>query len=193
MCQVGGVEALVQTILQAGNREEISEPAICALRHLTSRHPDSEIAQNAVRLNFGLPVIVNLLNHPSRWPLIKAVIGLIRNLALCTANHEPLREQDVISRLVQLLNKAYQETQQRPSQGIGGVLNDGVRMEDIIEGTVGALHTLAKDAHNRAVIRGLAVIPTFVQLLYSDVENIERVAAGVLCELSVDKDGQFSI
>ncbi|KAF7488000.1 Armadillo segment polarity protein [Sarcoptes scabiei] len=193
VCQVGGIEALVRTIIQAGNHEEITEPAVCALRHLTSRHTESEMAQNAVRLHYGLPVIVNLLNHPSRWPLIKAVIGLIRNLALCPANHAPLRENNTIQRLVQLLNKAHQETRQRNSLTSNGshstALTDGVRMEEIVEGTVGALHTLAKDPHNRAVIRSLNVISTFVQILYSDIENIQRVAVGVLCELAADKEG----
>merc|ERR1719285_960267 len=66
---------------------------------------------------------------------------------------------------------------------------DGVRMEEIVEGTVGALHILAREAHNRAVIRGLNCIPLFVQLLYSPIENIQRVAAGVLCELAADKEG----
>lgn len=41
---------------------------------------------------------------------------------------------------------------------------DGVRMEEIVEGTVGALHILAREAHNRAVIRGLNCIPLFVQV-----------------------------
>ena len=107
-CQVGGIEALVRTCLQAGDREEITEPAVCALRHLTSRHADAEVAQNAVRLHFGLPVLIKLLNAPSRWPLIKAVVGLLRNLALCPANHAPIREQGGLPRLVQLLMKAYQ-------------------------------------------------------------------------------------
>ena len=107
-CQVGGIEALVRTCLQAGEREEITEPAVCALRHLTSRHPDAEVAQNAVRLHFGLPVLIKLLNAPSRWPLVKAVVGLLRNLALCPANHAPIREQGGLPRLVQLLMKAYQ-------------------------------------------------------------------------------------
>lgn len=72
MCfQVGGIEALVRTVLQAGDRQDITEPAVCALRHLTSRHPDAEMAQNAVRLHYGLPVLVKLLHPPSRWPLIK--------------------------------------------------------------------------------------------------------------------------
>lgn len=111
VCQVGGVDALVRTIINAGDREEITEPAVCALRHLTSRHVDSELAQNAVRLNYGLSVIVKLLHPPSRWPLIKAVIGLIRNLALCPANHAPLREHGAIHHLVRLLMRAFQDTE----------------------------------------------------------------------------------
>ena len=71
LCQVGGIEALVRTVLRAGDREDITEPAVCALRHLTSRHQDAEMAQNAVRLHYGLPVVVKLLHPPSHWPLIK--------------------------------------------------------------------------------------------------------------------------
>jgi len=70
-----------------------------------------------------------------------------------------------------------------------GAYVDGVRMEEIVEGTVGALHILAREPHNRAVIRGLSCIPLFVQLLYSPIENVQRVAAGVLCELAADKEG----
>ncbi|VVC95702.1 unnamed protein product [Leptidea sinapis] len=92
VCQAGGVDALVRTVVSAGDREEITEPAVCALRHLTSRHVDSELAQNAVRLHYGLPVVVKLLQPPSRWPLVKAVVGLVRNLALSPANHAPLRD-----------------------------------------------------------------------------------------------------
>ncbi|CAH2006204.1 unnamed protein product [Acanthoscelides obtectus] len=204
VCQVGGVDALVRTVVAAGDREEITEPAVCALRHLTSRHVESEMAQNGVRLNYGIQVIVKLLTPPSRWPLVKAVIGLIRNLALCPANHAPLREHGAIHHLVQLLMRAYQDIQRRngvsssASSGGGGggggqppagTYADGVRMEEIIEGAVGALHILARESHNRAVIRQSMVIPVFVQLLFNDIENIQRVAAGVLCELAADKEG----
>lgn len=81
------------------------------MRHLTSRHPEAEMAQNAVRLHYGLPVLVKLLHPPSRWPLIKAVVGLIRNLALCPANHAPLREHGALPRIVHLLIRAHQDTQ----------------------------------------------------------------------------------
>ncbi|KAH3819187.1 hypothetical protein DPMN_120920 [Dreissena polymorpha] len=46
-----------------------------------------------------------------RWPLIKAVVGLIRNLALCTANHGPMREHGALPRIVKLMIRAHQETQ----------------------------------------------------------------------------------
>ena len=86
---------------------------ICALRHLTSRHAEAHMAQNMVRTHGGLPVLVKLLQPPSRWPMIKAVMGLIRNLALSPANHAPLREHGVIPVIVQLLMRAHQDIQQR--------------------------------------------------------------------------------
>lgn len=66
---------------------------------------------------------------------------------------------------------------------------DGIRMEEIIEGAVGALHILARESTNRAIIRSRNVIPIFVQLLFNEIENIQRVAAGVLCELAIEKEG----
>mgnify|MGYP001492025120 CR=1 FL=1 len=84
---------------------------IIAFRHLTSRHPESEVAQNAVRLREGIPAVAQLLHPPSRWPLVKAVIGLIRNLALCSANLAPLRESQTIPRLVHLLTRAFLDLQ----------------------------------------------------------------------------------
>ena len=70
-----------------------------------------------------------------------------------------------------------------------GAYTDGVRMEEIVEATVGALHILARESTNRTIIRHKPTINTFVQLLYNEIENIQRVAAGVLCELAADKEG----
>ena len=104
---------------------------------MTSRHPECEVAQNAVRVQGGLPTIGRLLHPPSRcdifahlekiflftstivnsfvyifrWPLVKAVIGLIRNLGLCPANQAQLREHGTIPRLVHLLIRAFQDIQ----------------------------------------------------------------------------------
>lgn len=153
---------------------------VCALRHLTSRHEDAEKAQNAVRVHFGLPVLVKLLYPPSRWPLIKAVIGLMRNLALCPLNHTPIREHGGLPQLVQLMMRAHQDMQRRPGQS---VVIDSVRMEDIVDGCVGALHILAREAHNRAVIRSLHCIPLFVQVQFCVLKELE------VNSLNIDNEG----
>jgi len=69
------------------------------------------MAQNAVRLHGGLPVLIKLLQAPSRWPLIKAVMGLIRNLSLAPNNHAPLRDHNIIPVIVNLLMFAQQAIQ----------------------------------------------------------------------------------
>ncbi|XP_031145441.1 junction plakoglobin a isoform X1 [Sander lucioperca] len=184
--QGNGVEALIHAILRAGEKEDVTEPAVCALRHLTSRHQQAEVAQNAVRRYYGIPAIVKLLNQPYYWPVIKAVVGLIRNLALCPENQAPLRDAGAIPRLVNLLLKAHQDAQKHGSS-TQQTYQDGVRMEEIVEGSTGALHILARDPINRAEIGNLQTIPLFVQLLYSPVDNVKRVAAGILCELALDK------
>ncbi|KAM7009924.1 junction plakoglobin a [Tautogolabrus adspersus] len=181
-----GVESLIHAILRAGEKEDVTEPAVCALRHLTSRHQQAELAQNAVRQHYGIPAIVKLLNQPYYWPVIKAVVGLIRNLALCPENQAPLRDAGAIPRLVNLLLKAHQDAQKHGSS-TQQTYQDGVRMEEIVEGCTGALHILARDPINRAEIANLQTIPLLVQLLYSPVDNVKRVSAGVLCELALDK------
>ncbi|KAG7492439.1 hypothetical protein MATL_G00014360 [Megalops atlanticus] len=185
--QSNGVEALIHAVLRAGEKEDVAEPAVCALRHLTSRHPDAELAQNAVRHHYGIPAIVKLLNQPFYWPVVKATVGLVRNLALCPDNQGPLRDAGAIPRLVNLLLKAHQDAQRHATSSTQQTYQDGVRMEEIVEGCTGALHIMARDPINRSEIASMQTIPLFVQLLYSPIENVKRVSAGVLCELALDK------
>lgn len=44
------------------------------------------------------------------------------------------------------------------------LVQDGVRMEEIVEGCTGALHILARDPMNRMEIFRLNTIPLFVQV-----------------------------
>ena len=72
MTQIHGTEALVHALISAGDCEEITDPAVCALRHLTSRHVHAEMAQNAVRLCGGITALASILKSSiARWPLIK--------------------------------------------------------------------------------------------------------------------------
>ncbi|CAF0764423.1 unnamed protein product [Rotaria sp. Silwood1] len=185
--QSNGVNALINTIIQGHDKEEILEPAICALRHITSRHSHASEAQDAVRHVNGLLPIVDLLN-PSvySWPIIKSTISLIRNLALSPNNLPVLRETGSIQKLAQLLVRSHQELQrQQPNVEL---IDNYIRMDDILEACVSALHIIAKDQQNRIIIRDLDCIPLFVRLLYPPSSvPIQRAAAGVLCELVNDR------
>ena len=69
------MKALLRAINNSGGREDIIEAAVCALRHITSRHPSAEIAQNSVRLQNGIPMLTNFMQQQCRWPLMKALLG----------------------------------------------------------------------------------------------------------------------
>lgn len=56
-------------------------------------------------------------------------------------------------------------------QTSGAYADGGVRMEEIVEGTVGALHILARESHNRVIIRSQNVIPIFVQVILIYTKN----------------------
>uniref|UniRef100_A0A4W5RYZ6 Junction plakoglobin a n=1 Tax=Hucho hucho TaxID=62062 RepID=A0A4W5RYZ6_9TELE len=184
--QGNGIEELIHAVLRAGEKEDVAEPAVCALRHLTSRHSDAEMAQNAVRMHYGIPAIVKLLNQPYYWPVIKAVVGLIRNLALCPDNQTPLRDAGAIPRLVNLLLKAHQDAQKHGSAA-QQTYQHGLKKKEISNCYIRALHIMARDPINNGEIASMQTIPLFVQLLYSPVENVKRVSAGALCELALDK------
>jgi len=193
--ECGGIEAMVRLMIQSNSmnasngqlREEVFEPCVCTLRHVTNRNVLAGKAQELVRAAYGLPVVVQLLQTPGNasWPLVKATIGLVRNLALNDNNIAALRELGVIPKLVHLLMQALGIMQQRGDECIV----DDVPMGEIVEASVGGLHQLARDELNRGIIRELKCVPVLVQLLYLSWESIQRVACGCLCELANDREG----
>jgi hypothetical protein len=185
--QHDGVHALVNTVIQGHDKEEILEPAICALRHVTSRHSHAGDAQDAVRNVNGLLPIIDLLNPTLySWPTIKSTISLIRNLALSAANLAVLREAGAIDKLAQLLVRSHQELQRQ--QPHVDLTDDYIRMDDIVEACVNALHVIARDQLNRSIIRDLDCIPLFVR-----VRSLAMRAARRWSMLIVDCVFSFSI
>lgn len=82
------------------------------------------------------------------FSVLKAAVGLIRNLALCPENQTPLRDAGVIPRLVNLLSKAHQDAQKHGSsaqqtyQVLGGACGGGSETTHII--SVCDIHWLKK-------------------------------------------------
>lgn len=92
---------MIHAVLRAGEKEDVAEPAVCALRHLTSRHQDAELAQNAVRLHYGIPAVIKLLGQPHYWPVVKVRVEVERE-----RKKKRERKPQSVSLLLQLLTVA---------------------------------------------------------------------------------------
>ena len=89
--QLHGVQAILHILLNVKDREDVIEPAVCTLRHLTTRHVNAEMAQMVLRENYGIPVLVSYLQPQYKWPLIKVSgasqpAAAVRG-AVCVAAH----------------------------------------------------------------------------------------------------------
>ena len=83
-----------------------------------------------------IPTVTQLLTGPqsASWPTVKATIGFIRNLCHDKRQRELFMNQDLISKLVQLLTSAEQEIVTGSD-----IISEGIDMIDIAEGCCGAL------------------------------------------------------
>ena len=64
MTRLHGTEALVHVLINGGDQERIIDPVVCALRHLTSRHVNAEMARNAVMIHDGITALATILKSP---------------------------------------------------------------------------------------------------------------------------------
>ncbi|KRX91785.1 Armadillo segment polarity protein [Trichinella pseudospiralis] len=194
VCRNMGIEALLRTLQQCATLFEIVESALCTLRHLTCRHPDVEASLNSVRLNYGIPLICSFVNfHSQPLPVIKAALGLLRNLGSNPANLAAFRDQAVVNNVCMYFIHSFQQVQQAQQAKADSPIIDGISSMDIVECSTATLHMLSKDALNRNVMRQMNIIPILVQLLYFEVEHIQLVASGTLSELSNEMEGVHMI
>ena len=181
VCKVGGIQALVQTLRNAGDRDEIIEPAICALRHLTNGHSDATLAQDAIRIHGGLPDVFRLLVPSGNWPLLTACAGLVKNLTSNPSNSDALRDLGIIQKLTIIFNEAYQVLQ-RTAHDANNIA--GIRMERVVESVIAALHSLAIDSRNRSMMDITSLLPTLISFLYNENENLVLVTLDLLTEFA---------
>nr|WMQ53809.1 putative bCatenin1 [Planaria torva] len=238
--KLGGVEALIRVIewnfTSLNNQnpqnkinsntfsEDILEPCICALRHLTSRHEEAEAVQASLVQFQGLSLLIRLLemqlgqdlfymqtqqpatanlfmSYKINWSLIKAIIGLIRNMAMSPTNFGSIRERGFVWPMIVLINRAQIDIANK-NPGSSPSAKDKL-LDEIIEVTCGALHMLSKDPGIRAQIISIklwqrliycpqqigvqSAIYVIASLLFHHLESIQRVAVGLLVELSAER------
>lgn len=209
VCSHGGIDALVTAIRRLPEVEEVTEPALCALRHCTARHSFAEEAQNELRICNAFPVILDQL-ATLRTPVIKAALGVIRNCALLQANLIELTQEQtggghtVVSLTMDILRRAITAIEENPDIAV-----DGVPMWGVIEGSVSALHQLAVHPAVAAACCddigqvGNPECPPFLDLIYRllshprlttmEDEVLEREILGLMYQLSKRPDGARAV
>ena len=182
---------------------------MCTLRHVTARHDFENEAREAVRKSYGIGNIIKLLrdkNFKEHWGIIKASVGLIKNLALSPSIIPQLCEQNAVRRLIELLVNVDRERTKLYEENRHQYLH---QFDVMIELIVGALNNFAKDLSCKTIIKETNVVAIFVRVSgrqvlpnriflssivfffqYSHLPScsLQHISSNLLKELNIDRD-----
>ena len=185
--KINGIPILIGVIEKSYMKSELIEPCICTLRHITNRHQEALRAQEEMKAYNGLNLLTNLLAiKPYNWSIIKATLGVVRNFAANIVNMAFLKNVQIIEKTMQILFDAYNEAQHKQ------VAND-VNLMDIIDASSNIILLLMKDYGNQIHMKNINCVGFFVQLLNTQHDKIQHIAAGLLAELAQNKECVASI
>lgn len=90
VCENSGITILMHVAGRFSNIEDITEPALCTLRHCTVRHALANQAQSELATTrHGYQILLSLL-ATRRPPIVKAALGVARNCAIQPQNLKSL-------------------------------------------------------------------------------------------------------
>lgn len=166
LVKLNGVQTLMQKLLiSADGNDDFIEAALCTLRHLTARHELENEAREAIRKSYGIGNIIKLLrdkNIKEHWGIIKATVGLIKNLSLSPTIISQLCEQNAVRRLIELLIIVERERTKSFDEN-----NHYAQQYDVmIELIIGALTNLSKDPSSRSIIKEMNCIAIFLRVSF---------------------------
>uniref|UniRef100_A0A183B095 Junction plakoglobin n=1 Tax=Echinostoma caproni TaxID=27848 RepID=A0A183B095_9TREM len=202
---------LCQLLNLNSQRQEISEPICSALRHVTHRSPHAQAAIYEIRTENTFPTLASILADSeglSALPLIKSVVGLVRNLATDEESRTLLKLCGVTRLLARALKQTYEIIREHkvPLDGLdeesgndpdavdwAGCI-EGVRLDELLELCLAALQVMAKDsAAQTELVHTAGFLTVVVQVLYSQSQSLQRAAAAFLSQLSTAPSGASAI
>ncbi|KAL3093073.1 hypothetical protein niasHT_022523 [Heterodera trifolii] len=198
VCTNGGISILARALSKFSNIEDVTEPALCTLRHCTVRHPLAYQAQNELR--FAYATILSLLST-QRPPIVKAALGLVRNCSLSNENLKLiLSEKNADGETVLSLSVALLEQSGKQLVHDWGGLCDGVSLLEMVEGAISALHQLTKDGTSAAqVFSRSTTMKIIVYLISSEKVNqnedelMMREIMGLIYQLTKSREGAKAV
>ncbi|CAF0946762.1 unnamed protein product [Adineta ricciae] len=189
LVKLNGVQGIMQRLMMnADGNDDIIEGALCTLRHVTARHDFENEAREAVRKSYGIGNIIKLLrdkNFKEHWGIIKASVGLIKNLALSPSIIPQLCEQNAVRRLIELLVNVDRERMKLYEENRHQYLH---QFDVMIELIVGALNNFAKDLSCKTIIKETNVVAIFVRYSHLPSCSLQQISSNLLKELNIDRD-----
>jgi vacuolar-type H+-ATPase catalytic subunit A/Vma1 len=132
---------------------------LCTLRHITARHELEDEAREIIKKSYGIGNIIKLLgdkNLRDHFEILKATVGLIKNLALSQTIIPYLCEQNAVRRLGELM----MNIERIPSKS-----SEEIKQYDLLlEITIGALINLSKHSTTRSVIKEINCKPILIRV-----------------------------
>jgi hypothetical protein len=179
---------LVQAHMYQNNK--LVEPCVCILRHLTNKHSSTLLVHEQIRSINGIGVIVQLFNYqPYNWQVIKAALGLVRNLCGNQLNALQIRQHMTIQHLTQVFYDAYVQIQSIQAHNGDPTKVDGVSLFDIVDLSSTALVMLARDYQNQSIMNELECVRFFGTVFVDGrYPNIQKAGAALLAELSMSRE-----
>ncbi|KAI6233058.1 Armadillo segment polarity protein [Aphelenchoides fujianensis] len=203
--QAGGIPILVHVAGHYGNIEDITEPALCTLRHCTVRHPAASQAQTELRSTpRGYQILLTLLST-RRPPIVKAALGVARNCAIQDQNlHALLKETtkdgqrllpitiELVETSVSVLHQLARDPHVAESIYMNSTL---LKMEKInnnedlliLREVLGLLYQLTNTAEGARAVKMCGVIPFVVDAYKSANDAIAAYATVILRNLGVER------
>ncbi|KAK4467862.1 hypothetical protein MN116_008782 [Schistosoma mekongi] len=199
LVEKGGVKVLCRLLCLNSDRQEIAEPICSALRHVTHRNPHANSAVYEIRTSDTLSTIASLFlkyQFISALPLLKSVVGLIRNLSTDEITRCELRDLNISNMVANIFIQTFNSLNDTNKQQLNVDVQqcndtlEGVNLDDMLELTLAALQIMAKDnTIQEELIHTAGLISSVVRLVYSPSECLQRASTAFLSQLSTSRSG----
>ncbi|CAF0868726.1 unnamed protein product [Rotaria sordida] len=179
--KLNGVQTLMQKLLMnVDENDDLIEVVLCTLRHITARHDLENEARETIRKSYGIGNIIKLLrdkNFKEHWGILKATVGLIKNLAISSTIIPYLCEQNAVRRLIELLIIIDRERLK---------ISEDNKLDILLDIIIGALINLAKDSSCRSIIKEMNCTPIFIRFSHLPSCSLQQSSNSLLNELNID-------
>ena len=188
--KAGGIQGLLQVVESNVRYPNIQEEALCGLGRLVNVQKNKDIIHHSfIHGHAGLSKLSRCIHPEARRPSLKAALGVVRLLASNPNNLGVMRDEKILHILLGLLSVFVKNGMSNdPSQ-----IKERAGWEQIIDLCLLCIFHFSKDQANQGIIRDRSILLCLKSLLAYDSEDILRLSAAILKNISIDNHGAFDV